>query len=504
MRSSLQRAAILVALLLVGNRLRADITLPAAASPQADGVTLTIRRGQTIAVQLRAHYGGSDLVTFQIVKRPGHGGLSDLRLLGDNRGSITYRNDNEPGIGEDTFRYVVKTGSGRTSSPAEVRIAIEEPPPRIELPARIDFGPILAGQTVSRPFAIRNAGGGVAQGRLTVSAPWQIDRTQYSVTAGAEETLRVNFQPHEPRNFVGQLTLNRADGGQNTVWLEGNATPPLTVIPDTLWIAADSEGGAARSGSFSLTNRTDGQLRLEFEAGPKFRAIDDVVLEPKEKKEIAVSAIAKPTPPVDESIAIVGPGFRMSLPVTAEEARSARIASSTPNAIAVQATTPAAMEAPTPTKPVGVVPTETVASTPAAPAAEPLVAIHAQRLDAAHWELRWFVPKEQVANYRVEERLLSLESPGQLQIGWRAVASPEIRTEGKSVVAKISGLNPKELHVIRVIAVAPDNATLWESPLVSLSPPASKAHSGHGWLIAMALVLVALLSWRWRISRVRA
>jgi hypothetical protein len=91
------------------------------------------------------------------------------------------------------------------------------------------------------------------------------------------------------------------------------------------------------------------------------------VLEPKEKKEIAVAAIAKPTQLVDDSIAIIGPGFRMSLPVKAEEARSVRIAGSTPIAIAVRATTPAAMEAPTPTKPVGAIPTETVASTPAAP-----------------------------------------------------------------------------------------------------------------------------------------
>jgi hypothetical protein len=55
-----------------------------------------------------------------------------------------------------------------------------------------------------------------------------------------------------------------------------------------------------------------------------------------------------------------------------------------------------------------------------------------------------------------------------------------------------------------VIAVALDGATRGESPLVSLSPPASKPHSGRSWLIAMALVLVALLSWRWRISHVRA
>jgi hypothetical protein len=132
------------------------------------------------------------------------------------------------------------------------------------------------------------------------------------------------------------------------------------------------------------------------------------------------------------------------------------------------------------------------------------MAIHAQRVDPAHWELRWPIPKEQVANYRVEERFLSLDRSDQLQISWRAVPAPEIRTEGKSVVAKISGLDPKELHIVRVIAVAPGGANLWESPLVSLSPPPPKPQRGRGWVIAMAVVLIALLYWRWRISRARA
>jgi hypothetical protein len=142
------------------------------------GVTLTIRRGQMIAVPLRARTTAeADLVTFQIVKRPGMAGSPISRLLGDNREvrspteAITSRGDRR---GHFSLCGSIR-GSGRISSPAEVRIAIEEPPPRIELPSRIDFEPILRVRQRLARIVIRNAGGGVAQGRLTVSAPWQID-----------------------------------------------------------------------------------------------------------------------------------------------------------------------------------------------------------------------------------------------------------------------------------------------------------------------------------------
>jgi len=69
---------------------------------------------------------------------------------------------------------------------------------------------------------------------------------------------------------------------------------------------------------------------------------------------------------------------------------------------------------------------------------------------------------------------------------------------GQHVDVRLTGDDGYQAQRLYSIASAP------ESPLVSLIPPAPKPHTGRGWLIAMALVLVALLSWRWRISRVRA
>ncbi|MEO8439612.1 MAG: hypothetical protein ABI540_05255 [Spartobacteria bacterium] len=103
-----------------------------------------MRGGQT-EMTLRAHYGGGGLVTFVIVQRPEHGKLSHLRLLGDNRATILYKNDGTQSVTTDAFRYVARTSNDRVSSPAEVRISVEEPPPHLQAPAQIVFEPIMAG-----------------------------------------------------------------------------------------------------------------------------------------------------------------------------------------------------------------------------------------------------------------------------------------------------------------------------------------------------------------------
>ena len=125
-----------IALLLLATVLQADITLPTQAPPQADAQTARVWRGGQTTIPLRAHFGGQGTVTFRIVQRPEHGKLSDLRLVGDNRATITYENDGVESVTSDRFRYVVKVGGDRTSSAAEVRITVEEAPARMVVPGK--------------------------------------------------------------------------------------------------------------------------------------------------------------------------------------------------------------------------------------------------------------------------------------------------------------------------------------------------------------------------------
>jgi hypothetical protein len=60
------------------------------ARSRADAQSVRVWRGGLTTISLRGPHSGT--VTFWIVQRPEHGKLSDLRLLGDNRATITCQN----------------------------------------------------------------------------------------------------------------------------------------------------------------------------------------------------------------------------------------------------------------------------------------------------------------------------------------------------------------------------------------------------------------------------
>ncbi len=503
-----KQISVQVALVVLVARLQADITLPTQAPPQADAQTANVWRGGQTTIPLRAHYGGGGTVTFRIVQRPEHGTLSELRLLGDNRATIIYENDGAPSVTSDGFRYVVQASGDGVSSPAEVRITVEEPPARMVIPGRLEFGQIMAGESESRSLAITNEGGGVVEGRLTVSAPWQLSVTDYGVKSGRSEQVEVSFRPDEGRKFVGQITLTGVDGTQTSVQLVGAATSPVRIEPDHLQINAPKAESDPRLGFVSLTNQTERALRLKMEAGPNIQPIPEVALGPHEKKQISIVVLLHRAVPLEEEVALVGPGFKAWLSLEAEAAPVAPTVSS--NGTPPPLNPPQALPAVTPTTaPVSrMIPSEPAATGAVAPPSFPrqfpkgmLVAIHAQRLDGSRWELRWARPKIAAVKYRIEERFLSLDAAGELQTSWRTLAPPEITEAGDDVVARIKGLEPKWLHMLRVTALGSDGTTMWESSLVALAPPREPSQSRRGWLVVFGLSLLVFLFLRWRSNR---
>ncbi|HEX3817705.1 MAG TPA: hypothetical protein VHW03_05400, partial [Chthoniobacterales bacterium] len=230
------RVVLILALgLLVRVPARGDITLPGVSppAPLADRVTARVSRGGVVNIELQGHSEGSGPVRFWIVRQPLHGKLSDLRTLGDNRAGITYKHDDDKREAEDGFSYVVE-GDGRISLPAEVRIRIDEPAPRLLAPEELDFGETVAGTTVTRPLSLANEGGGKLEGSLTISSPWHLASSVYNLAAGKNETIAVTFQPTEEKDFAGQITLTGSNGHIQTVSLHGTATAPLRIAPNPL------------------------------------------------------------------------------------------------------------------------------------------------------------------------------------------------------------------------------------------------------------------------------
>jgi hypothetical protein len=476
-----------LALLLAGRSLLGDITLPANPGPQADSAVAVVRRGESTTILLRAHYGGAGGLFFQIIKPPAHGKVLDLRVLSDRRAEIVYESNRAEDFASDRFSYAVRVGD-RLSSPAEVRISIEEPPPALHAPAEIDFGEVMAGDSATRSLTLANTGGGVLEGRISVSDPWEIAVSEYRLGAGASEDLLITFRPEEGRSIVGLARLTGPDGAETSVRLTGIATSPVTIEPIRLRI----DPPAARA-MFRLANKTSRSLPLQFATSSRIQPLDAITLAPRETKEIDVLARTVGIALQDE-ITILGRGFRVVLPVEIGAAPAKAIAVA-PSPAAPVSTMDATKSTPVPfprATPVAAL------TTPTPSPVQGLVAVRARRLSPEVWELSWRQPEEPVASYVVEERILSLDGAGKLETSWRTVRSSVARTTGKSVTARVESVDPKQLHMVRVRALGPDRSLRWETPLVSLAPVPERAHGKTITLLLLTAVLALFLVLRWR------
>ncbi|MDQ3199263.1 MAG: hypothetical protein M3Q46_08790 [Verrucomicrobiota bacterium] len=449
-------------------------------------------------IPLRGHHGGSGTVTFWIMERPGHGTLSELRLLGDNRANIVYQHDGTESSATDGFRYAVKSSSGLVSTPAAVRISVEEPPARLHVPERIVYDHLVAGTSQTRRVTIENEGGGILEGRLTVSAPWKLDQVDYRVPAGGSEKIAIIFQPDEGKDYVGQLTLSGEDGSQSAIELEGSASLPITLEPERLRIDPPDDERTPRAGSFALTNQTDEKMELTFESGREFAPIAAVSVDPRATRRIPIVLLHHRSLPVHEEILVKGDGFMARLPVDSEAAIPKKVPSQQESPAVVQPSRAPTQSTPTPVSSSST-PFVPQLAAPAPPRTE-LVQVDSRRLESPGWELSWPQPKNLVSNYRVEERQLALDGSGELQTTWRPVATSAIAEAGDSTAMEIKGLAPDQLHMVKVTALAADGTTLWESPILPLSPPRPAPQGQRPWLFILCGLFVALVVWRWRIQ----
>ncbi|MEO7168444.1 MAG: hypothetical protein ABI016_15600 [Chthoniobacterales bacterium] len=377
---------------------------------------------------------------------------------------------------------------------------MDEPAAKLRVPAQIEFAEIMAGASETQLLTIRNEGGGVLEGRLTVSAPWAVAAPEYRVRSGASLTIAVAFRPNEARDFVGQITLSDSGNGPTAISLTGRATSPLRVEPATIRIVVPKNENEARSAAVTLTNRTEETLRLKVEMSSNFQPVAEIVLAPREQRVIELVVRLSRTIPLRERVTIIGQGFRAPMEVESAALPPPLVVTEQTSSMPPPVTV--ALVSATPTTPTVRAPLVPIAAPPA-PSASPgkfLVAVRAKRLDPG-WELRWPQPKNPVANYRIEERFLALDGTDGLQTSWRPLPLPKIANSGDSAVAQLKGLAPKELHILRVTALKEDGSTLWESPLVALSPPRAAPRNGRGWLLTFVVTLAIFLVVRWSANR---
>jgi hypothetical protein len=238
--------------------------------PTPRDATVRVLRGRPTEIVLEATAALRQPVEFRLGDLPRAGSLSPLRPAADSseRAVVIYTASPESATRTDSFTFRVKHRSTPTSGSATVRIEISDPRADLAVPAQIDFGEVLVGETAVRPLSIVNRGNGPYAGRLDLAPPWRLIQPtpDIELAPGERTEVRLSFSPLRPGsesfvlNYFGQPSLKTT--------LVGLAGSPVTVEPALVqmaWRAADH----TRRGEVTLFNRTNGPALCELATSPR-------------------------------------------------------------------------------------------------------------------------------------------------------------------------------------------------------------------------------------------
>jgi hypothetical protein len=240
--------------------------------PIAVSTNVPVWRGGTVEIPLRG-FQANNPVTYEIKDPPQHGRLSAItqpdpdRVSVSTDGSVFYTHDNSDDSGADKFTFRARAvRGGGLSAPATVRLTIRDRPPVLTAPAALNFQ-AAAGESMTLPLGLTNAGGGSLQIDCRAKPPFEILGEQpIELPRGASTNVMVRYAPEtagqEARQTL-QPGVNDSTGAQ--IVLRGRPVAPFEV---------EKSGGAfvvegpARVASLSLRSRATGRQDIAVTSEP--------------------------------------------------------------------------------------------------------------------------------------------------------------------------------------------------------------------------------------------
>ena len=254
--------------------------------------TAKVLRGGTCDLLLRAISPDGYDVKFKLVSQPRSGSLSVQQRISKSSVSYIYTHNGKKGISEDSFRIKAKSGPQKAWSYANVTITIEEPPPLFgSNVSALDFGSVFLGNNATKTLHIKNAGGGLLQGRLKVSAPWSFaGPADIKLSEGEVQKILITFAP---------LSIDTQRG---SLIFESGTKPfpevPLQGVGESRFEAPEKAAFEQRVGANELripiTNRTAAPLSISIHCPAPLEAPDAITLAPETSGELLLTIPARP------------------------------------------------------------------------------------------------------------------------------------------------------------------------------------------------------------------
>ena len=206
--------------------------------PVAAGTNVSVWHGDRVGIALRGFHGNNP-VEYVIDRPPRHGRLSPVlqpdpdRVSLSTDGSVTYVHDGAEDGTKDEFTFRVRGLRGGLSSPATVRLDIRDRPPVMLAPAALEFE-AAAGESMTLPLKLGNAGGGVLSVENRAEPPFEIlGPPRFALARGQSTNLTVRYTPASPGQSERQvLRLGVNDSAGTQTVLLGRSHAPFEVTAE--------------------------------------------------------------------------------------------------------------------------------------------------------------------------------------------------------------------------------------------------------------------------------
>lgn len=249
-----------------------------------------IDRGQQVTVPLAVYGVGVENMEFVIRSAPKVGKLSAVQITSDSTAAVVYTAPEETSAFEDRFTYAVKTEDG-VSAPVFVTISIAEPagiPPRLVVPASLEMESIHPGESTTVLVPVKNAGGGFAEGELTVPAPWKVEGSpRFRLGGGAKVDFKVSFTSTKIGKQNAELTYGARHRLATTLTV--NVIAPFSIAPALLELRS-KPGATTRTAQIRITNAGSEPQMVAITHGGKLLTETSVTVPGRQSHSLAVFA----------------------------------------------------------------------------------------------------------------------------------------------------------------------------------------------------------------------
>ena len=282
--------------------------------PPALPLTVKVKRGEPAEIQLRIYGRKNEPLKYLIRAEPRHGKVGEVRVLGREVSAVTYTPPADLGITRDRFSYAVQTGAG-VSAAVDVDITITDAPPELALPGALDFAPLLVGATATKSIEISNRGGGIAEGKADVEAPWKIaGPPRYRLAAGERAVFKIVFAPEAGGQFESAVRFS--SDLETTVRVRGEALAAIAATPAKV-VLQNAAGDPVRTGVFELTNQTAEALRVTLDGGTRLHVPADLDVPAQGRVSVPVRTAAADVAVLAGEVRVESGGLTVHVPVQA-------------------------------------------------------------------------------------------------------------------------------------------------------------------------------------------